>query len=293
MPPLWSLFAAGVIAFSLERQVLWTLFKTTTGFPIQGNTPLAYLLTISLAILAHNLFIKFVPHKSLWPHHFVGVFSAYGLYSYMRNSLGSTAGVEEAAINNAHRIVSVERALHLGFEPALQRFWLSLPFRGFTTLFGGYYSIAHALCTALVLVFLFRKNRSRYAYALKTIAVSCIVALLFFRFFPTMPPRLFSLHDSSFAMKDTLSSSSTSETNQELLRVSNQYAAVPSMHCAWAFFTFLMLYPYRRLRLLALAHFAMTVLIVLTTAHHFWLDVLLGMFAVSVLPLWKRTRSNA
>jgi hypothetical protein len=75
--------------------------------------------------------------------------------------------------------------------------------------------------------------------------------------------------------------------------MSNQYAAIPSMHCAWAFFTVLMLYPYRKLRLLAIGHFALTVLIVLVTAHHFWIDVLIGMFAVSLLPVVKRVRARA
>ena len=120
---------------------------------------------------------------------------------------------------------------------ALQRFWLALPYRGFVTLLGGYYTIAHALCTALVLVFLYRSNRSRYAFALGTIATSCVVALVCFRFFPTMPPRLLALHDSSFVMTDVLSEVSTSAPSAELLRMSNQYAAIPSMHCAWAFFT--------------------------------------------------------
>jgi hypothetical protein len=293
LPPLWFLAASALIAFSLERQVLWTLIKGVTNIPLRGNTPLAYVLVISSAVLVHNVFVKVVPHRSLWPHHFVAVFSAYGFYSYLRNSLGSTAGVHTAAINNASRVVDFERALHLGFEPALQRFWLSLPFRGLITLLGGYYTIAHALCTALVLVFLYRSNRSRYAYALSTIATSCVVALVCFRFFPTMPPRLFALHDSSFVMTDVLSAVSTSSPSAELLRMSNQYAAIPSMHCAWAFFTVLMLYPYRKLRLLAIGHFALTVLIVLVTAHHFWIDVLIGMFAVSLLPVVKRVRARA
>ena len=293
LPPLWFLAASALVAFSLERQVLWTLVKGAIDVPLHGNTPLAYLLVLTVALLFHNVFVRFIPHRSLWPHHFVAVFSVYGFYSYIRNSLGSTASMHAAAVHNARRVVGFERALHLGFEPALQRFWLALPFRGFITLLGGYYTIAHALITVLVLVFLYRSNRSRYTYALATLAVSGIAALVCFRFFPTMPPRMFTPYDSSFVMSDVLSSVSTSATSAELLRVSNQYAAIPSMHCAWAFFTVLMLYPYRKLRWFAIAHFALTVLIVFVSAHHYWIDVVFGMLAVSLLPMLRKVRLRA
>jgi hypothetical protein len=294
MPPLWFLAASALIAFSLDRQVLWTLIRSVTNIPLHGNTPLAYLVVLASAFVAHNVFVRFVPHVSLWPHHLVAVFSCYGFYSYLRNSLGSTAGVLDAAAHNARRVVHLERALRLDFEPALQRFWMSLPFKGGMTLLGGYYTVAHALVTALVLVFLYRTNRSRYAYALGTIGVSCVIALLCFRFFPTMPPRLYALRDQSFNMTDALSTVATSATNAELSSMSNQYAAIPSMHCAWAFFSLLMLRPYKRLRILALIHFVVTVFIVITTAHHFWLDAVLGSMAASLFPLlsivWSRVK---
>jgi membrane-associated phospholipid phosphatase len=85
-------------------------------------------------------------------------------------------------------------------------------------------------------------------------------------------------------------------------KISNQYAAMPSLHFAWAVWCTCVLYPACRrrwTRALAVAHPIATVFAVVVTANHYLLDVVGGavVFGVACLlarPLtaWERASGS-
>lgn len=70
-----------------------------------------------------------------------------------------------------------------------------------------------------------------------------------------------------------------------MTKVSNQYAAMPSLHCAWATWCTLALWPiFRRrwARALLVIYPFVTVLCIIVTGNHFWLDAIGGLLALAV-----------
>ncbi|HYF46484.1 MAG TPA: phosphatase PAP2 family protein, partial [Acidimicrobiales bacterium] len=62
-------------------------------------------------------------------------------------------------------------------------------------------------------------------------------------------------------------------------RISNQYAAMPSLHFAWSTWTFLVLFPHLRhaaSRLAIAAYPWLTLFAIIVTANHYWLDAVGG-----------------
>jgi hypothetical protein len=122
------------------------------------------------------------------------------------------------------------------------------------------------------------------------------LALVGFSVYPLMPPRLLSVcgeyggcTNSGFV--DTLQRfgglwSFDSGTMQS---ISNQYAAMPSLHFAWSTWCWLALRPVvqrRSLRLALAAYPWLTLFAIVVTANHFWIDaaggilVLVGGYAI-------------
>lgn len=281
LAPWWALLAGLVTAATLERQVLWTVIRDTLHLSSGPLTALSYLACLLGVEALHLITMRFSRSSKPWPMHFVAVFAGYGAFSFLRNSLGSTRGLTAPALSHARSIVRLEEWLHIAIEPAVQRAFYSLPHEVVFKVFGTWYTLAHAGGMALMLVFLFRSSPTRYARALFTLATASVLALLLFKFVPTMPPRLLAEHDATYRMLDPLASSS--EVRSEALeKVSNQYAALPSMHCAWAFLVCVSLWHSRRWRPIAAFHFAFTALIVVATGHHFVIDIAAGVAAMAL-----------
>ena len=67
--------------------------------------------------------------------------------------------------------------------------------------------------------------------------------------------------------------------------ISNQYAAMPSLHVAWARWCASGLYPVlanRPGRIAIAAYPAVTVFAIIGTANHYWIDAIGGMLALAV-----------
>ena len=222
----------------------------------------------------------------------------YPLYSLVRSLFGSGGvGDLDIAFNHAKAVIHVERAVGLFFEPRLQRWYLSLPHQGFVRWWNVYYGTAHFVVTIAVLIFAFRRTPERYAFARTAFAAMTTLALIGFATFSLMPPRL--LDDNTrfgacngreegchgYGMHDTIAEhgglwqfgSGAGST------VSNQYAAMPSMHFGWSSWCALTLAAGMRRRRWKLAVFlypAITLFCILVTANHYWIDALAGVVAL-------------
>lgn len=203
---------------------------------------------------------------------------SYWIYSLVRNAVPEK---RTAALNNADWIWHLERTLGLGFEQPVNHAINSV-----TWLIVGmnyYYATLHFIVTICVLVWLFRRHPGRYAAARLVIFVTTGVALLGYYLYPLAPPRLMRGHH----FIDTVMAHNTwgSMSSGDLKSVSNQYAAMPSMHIGWSLWCGLTIFALARApwaRILGLLYPAVTLLVIVATANHFWLDAVGGMVCLAV-----------
>ncbi|MFN2502935.1 MAG: phosphatase PAP2 family protein [Acidimicrobiales bacterium] len=222
----------------------------------------------------------------------------YGIYSVIRNTQGSAAVSASHALGNALEIIRVERFLGLYHERAVQEAFLDQHL--FIELWNLFYGTFHFVVTVFALVLLFRKFPQRYRRWRNTLAITTGLALIGFATYPLMPPRLM---PPSYGFVDTLKTygSLWSFDSGAVHKISNQYAAMPSLHFAWALWSTLVLVPALRAwwaKALAAVYPLLTLFAIVVTANHFVLDAaggaaLLGVGAVAGFALAARTERAA
>jgi hypothetical protein len=191
----------------------------------------------------------------------------YLAYSLVRSALGGSADLAE---DNAERIISLERALGILHERSIQRF-LDDPsvIRPLNT----FYSLAHFSVTLGVLLWLFLRRRG-YSLRRNAIMATTAIALVGYALFPLMPPRLYPRD----GIIDSLAVFGAPWTYQRESAgaISNQFAAMPSLHVAWAMWcTWAVWQEVRRpwVRAVAIAYSTIAIVAVIATGNHFVLDI--------------------
>jgi hypothetical protein len=215
-----------------------------------------------------------------WWREVLYVLAFYGVYTYIRNR-GIGSGARHVALAHAKEIIRIERFLGSFHEETIQDWFL--PYHRFIEFWNVYYGTAHFIVTAFALIWMFRKMPERYAVWRNTLAITTGLALLGFAFYPLMPPRLLDscgdaygacLH---YGFVDTLQAIGGlwSFDSGAMQKISNQYAAMPSLHFAWSSWCVFVLYPGIRkqwLRVLVVAYPFVTLFAIIVTANHYWLD---------------------
>lgn len=222
------------------------------------------------------------PPRLRWWRELVYILAFYALYSAVRNTQGSAAVSAAQAMANALDIIRWEEMLGIYWEQSIQQAFLgNRLFIGFWNVFYGSF---HFIVTAGALILLFRRFPDRYRRWRNTLAFTTALALVGFALYPLMPPRLL---PPSFGYVDTLRTygglwSFDSTTMQKL---SNQYAAMPSLHFAWSAWSALVLISAARTRwakALAAAYPVLTLFAIVVTANHFILDAAGGALVLAV-----------
>ena len=235
----------------------------------------------------------------------------YVVYSVVRNRFGSAGGDPRPAFGHAEDIIQVERWLHLYFEAHVQSWYLDLPGRGLIRLWNVYYGIAHFLVTLVALMWLFRRDQERYPLWRNTLAFTTCLAVIGFAAYSLMPPRL--LDDpgefgacqiyapeaaasadpavraegcDEYGYVDTVDRYGgwISFGNEGYEDVSNQYAAMPSMHIGWSTWCALVLVPLLRRRwakVLAALYPVLTLMCIVVTGNHYWIDGVGGLLCLA------------
>jgi hypothetical protein len=217
------------------------------------------------------------------------VVAFYALYTVIRNELGSKRVAYDTALDNAHRVIDVERALHIFREPSVQGWFLD--HQWLLVGINGYYHVAHYIVPIAVLVFLRARHRGRLRRAEAVVAATMCLALIGFAVFPLAPPRLVP----GYGFVDTIHEPrSTWDTPVEPPNgtfygfASNQFAAMPSVHFAWPVWAAWAAIPFVRrrwLRVALLLHVLLTLLAVVATANHWFLDLAAGAGLVALFAL--------
>ena len=148
----------------------------------------------------------------------------YGLYELTRDLVVSDRAQADA---HAHRLVTLERSLHLFVEPNLQRAVQTLP--GLTNMLGVAYLTLHLAVTAAVLLWLHRRRPEGFAFARTALLLASAIALIGYLVYPTAPPRL-----AGIGIPDTVSGRHVDLNRGLISSLYNPYAALPSMHVGYA-----------------------------------------------------------
>jgi hypothetical protein len=224
-----------------------------------------------------------VPRTRLrWWKEVLYIAAFYGVYSFIRNTQGSATVSAATAFAHAREVIDVERALGLYFEEGVQEAFLG--WRWFIQFWNLFYGTFHFVVTIAALVLLFQRFPTRYPRWRNTLAATTALALIGFATYPLMPPRLL---PESYGFVDTLAviGGLWDFDSGPVAQVSNQYAAMPSLHFAWSTWSALVLYPmlrHRWSRVLVVAYPGATLFAIVVTANHFWLDAAGGALVLGV-----------
>jgi PAP2 superfamily len=214
------------------------------------------------------------------------VLGLYGLYELAR---GLVVGDARDADHHAHRVVVLERWLHLFLEANVQHGASALP--GLTSLLGTAYLALHLAVTAGVLLWLHQRRPAAFAFVRTTLLLASALALVGFLAYPTAPPRL-----AGIGIADTVSNGHVDLNKGLVSSLYNPYAAVPSMHIGYALIvaTSLLLYARRTLvRGLGALYTPFVLFVVVATGNHFFFDAAPGALvavvaAAAAAPLTRR-----
>ncbi len=208
--------------------------------------------------------------------------AGYGAYSLVRLAIRAGRGV---AFVHAAQLWQAERRLHLAVEPYLNH--LAAAHLLLAEAAGYYYGLAHFLITPLVLAWLYLRRPAAFPRLRSALVLATAVANVVFWAWPAAPPRF-----SVPGMTDILVSRDIlgAAHPRGATSLVNLYAAMPSLHVAWAAWCALAVVTasHGRWRHLAWLYPAATTLVVLASANHFLLDAAgglavagLGMLATS------------
>jgi hypothetical protein len=236
------------------------------------------------------------PPQLRWWKEAAYIAAFYAVYSVIRNQFGSAAVSASEAFGNARDVIQVERWLGSYHEETIQQWFLDD--RAFIQFWNLFYGTFHFVVTTVAIIWLFRWQPWRYVRWRTTLAATTGIALLGFALYPLMPPRLL---PSSYGFVDTLRTYGGlwSFDDGAMSKVSNQYAAMPSLHFGWSLWCCLVFYPALKrpwARALAVGYPVLTLFAIVVTANHFWLDAAGGAAALGfgiVVGRWWDARTSA
>ncbi|MEV7704810.1 phosphatase PAP2 family protein [Mesorhizobium sp. B2-3-3] len=229
-------------------------------------------------------------HRPRWWTELPLIAVVYGLYSMGRLLVHENI---PAAVDNGLAILGLEKALHLNAEHPLNRLLTANPALGIPADFA--YASLHYLVTPAVLVWIFRRRSAAYRAARTWLMTSTLLGLVGFTLMPTCPPRLLDAHH---GFVDTMAQYSSygwwgagASAPRGLSGMTNQYAAMPSLHVGWAVWCGVLLWRHGRhplVRAAGVAYPLLTVLVVMGTANHYFLDAVAGAAVMTVGALLTR-----
>ncbi|OKJ94626.1 hypothetical protein AMK26_33000 [Streptomyces sp. CB03234] len=183
-------------------------------------------------------------------------------------------GHEARAFGNAGRVWDLERAVHLPGEGGVQG--LLLNSGTVVHAANAYYAWVHFPATVAFLVWLYWRRPAHYLWARRALALLTAAALALHLLVPLAPPRMLA----AAGLVDTarVYGPSVYGATPETDSMANQFAAMPSLHFGWALMVAIGLIAATRgrWRVLWLLHPLVTLLVVVGTANHYWLDALVA-----------------
>jgi hypothetical protein len=223
---------------------------------------------------ARLLQARVLPHGWLDALRQVSLFAAaYLAYRLVR---GLAEGNANAAFAHARDLISIESKLHVFVEPSVQA-WASGSHVVMVSASWLYVNAQTSITLGALLYLYLRQNRSFY-FVRNMFMIAMAIALVGYIVFPTAPPRFMPEWGFIDSVSD-LTGVHVSHTSTTATALFNPYAAVPSMHVAFALmiaWPLARLTKHRAVRVLWLLYPLLMTFVIVVTANHFIVDALLG-----------------
>lgn len=223
---------------------------------------------------ARLLQARLLPHGWLDALRQVSLFgAAYLAYRLVR---GLVEGDANTAFAHARDLITIERTLHVFVEPSIQA-WASGSH--FVMVASSWvYVNAQTTVTVTALLYLYLRHNRRFYFVRNMFMVAMAIALVGYAVFPTAPPRFMP----EWGFIDSVANYTgvhVDHASASLNTLTNLYAAVPSMHVAFALmigWTLARLVRWRVVRVMWLLYPFLIAFVIVVTANHFIIDAALG-----------------
>ncbi|WP_320779556.1 bifunctional glycosyltransferase 87/phosphatase PAP2 family protein [Streptomyces sp. CRN 30] len=206
----------------------------------------------------------------------------YAAYSKVRLAAtgGTIQGGRVRAEEHGWQILDIERFLHIDIEHAVNHAVVKVGWlRDF---FDFYYTSFHFVVPLTVLGILYWRRPVDYRWARSSLGFATLLALVGFWLYPLAPPRLMptlGIIDTVHGVQDF-----TKPDYGTLTSLTNQYAAMPSLHFGWSLWCGLaiaIIAPKAWMKALGLLHPLFTVSAIVATGNHWVLDAVGGAAVVA------------
>ncbi|MCW2747565.1 MAG: inositol phosphorylceramide synthase [Nocardioidaceae bacterium] len=213
------------------------------------------------------------------------------LYSLWRLARQLPFTHPNGAVDRARWIDDFQHALHLPTEISMQHFVIQHD--RLAELVNDYYATIHVPALIIFLIWLFVRHRDKYPHWRNGLAFVTLCCL-FIRFIRVAPPRFIP----ELGFVDLSQRYGLSVYGPVGSGISDQYAAMPSIHIAWAAVVALGIFSVSpsRWRWVFVLHLPITFFVVAATGHHWWLDGIVAVVLLAIglrLDTWVRTKRAA
>lgn len=197
------------------------------------------------------------------------------LYSIWRLARELPFTHESGALHRARQIDDFQQFLHIPTEISLQHFVIRYDWLADLT--NTYYAAIHVPATVALLIWMFIRHRDRYPHwrnGLALVTLGCLII----RFVRVAPPRFID----ELGFVDLSQRFGLDVYGPVGTGVSDQFAAMPSIHVGWAAVVVfgVIAASTSRWRWVIALHLPITILVVAAAGHHWWLD---GVVAIALL----------
>jgi len=192
-------------------------------------------------------------------------------YTFVRGIVDSERSV---AMAHGQQVIDLEKATGTFFEPGMQAFFL--PAQWVVDFANQVYLNAQFSIAIGFLLWLYLFRNESYYFVRNMFVVAMGIALVGYTVYPTAPPRMFP----ELGFVDTINDYSNVNHDSSLAKIFiNPYAAVPSMHCAFAMMiggTGVMLCRHTVSKVCWATWPLLVSWVTIVTANHYWVDAALG-----------------
>ncbi|EPD58692.1 bifunctional glycosyltransferase 87/phosphatase PAP2 family protein [Streptomyces sp. HGB0020] len=195
--------------------------------------------------------------------------------AYQKVRLAATGGSNSAgrarAEHHGHEILDIERFLHIDIEHWVNHAVVKVDW--LRSFFDFYYESFHFVVPLSVLAVLYWRRPVDYRWARSSLGFATLLALVGFWLYPLAPPRLLpglGIIDTVHGVQDF-----SKPDYGTLTALTNQYAAMPSLHFGWALWcgvVIAVIAPRWWMKTLGLLHPFFTVSAIVATGNHWVLD---------------------
>ncbi len=189
-------------------------------------------------------------------------------------------------MRNGRAILAWEQGWHLDAEQVLNQALGHLT--PVAVLAAFFYATLHYVVTPAVLLWMYRCHPDRYRLARTALAAGTVTGLVGFALIPTAPPRLLS----GAGFQDTLEDvhewgwwGDDGSVPRGLGNITNQFAAMPSLHVGWALWSGVLVACFasrRSVRRIGALYPVVTTLVVVATGNHYLVDTVGGAATMGV-----------